>query len=157
LLATAAIDEAAMASLAAKLASLVEPPLVVYLEGDLGAGKTSFTRAFIRALGHQGSVKSPTYGLLEDYPLGHLHVVHLDLYRIEQPGELEFLGLEDLCDDRSVFMVEWPGRGEGHLPQADLVIRFRHVDDSRILEFEAVHSAAIPLLQRLAAHTPSFF
>lgn len=146
-----------MTALAAALADFVAPPLVVYLEGDLGAGKTTFTRAFIRELGHTGSVKSPTYGLLEDYPLGRMHVVHLDLYRIEQSGELEFLGLDDLRDEASVFMIEWPDRGEGRLPEADLVVRFRHLDERRILEFEARNQRTGILLQQLAEHFPTVF
>jgi len=154
---TAPVDEQAMTALAAQLAGLVAPPLVVYLRGDLGAGKTTFTRAFIQALGHSGSVKSPTYGLLEDYPLGRLHVVHLDLYRIERPGELGFLGLDDLHDHEAVFMVEWPERGGEHLPPPDLVVQFHHQGERRILEFEVCNQRAAALLQQLAEHFPSVF
>lgn len=124
-----------MTSLAAAMAKLVRPPLVIYLEGDLGAGKTTFTRALIQALGYAGRVKSPTYGLLEKYPLEHCSVLHLDLYRIAETGELEFLGIEDLYDGQTILMVEWPDRGGKLLPTADLTIRFTHDDDARVLEF----------------------
>ncbi len=127
-------DEAAVARLATRFAAAVQPPLVIYLRGDLGAGKTTFARAYIHALGYEGYVKSPSYGLLETYETGGRKVLHLDLYRIEDPEELEFLALRDLFDDRTVLLIEWPDRGEGHLPDADLVLEFaegeagRHID-----------------------------
>ena len=89
-------DEVAVSSLAAIFARLLESPLVIYLEGDLGAGKTMFARALIHALGYQGYVKSPTYGLLESYAVAGFSILHLDLYRIEDPEELEYLALRDL-------------------------------------------------------------
>ena len=127
-------DEAAVARLAARFAAAAEPPLVGYLRGDLGAGKTTFARAWIHALGYQGYVKSPSYGLLETYETAAQKVLHLDLYRIEDPEELEYLALRDLFDDRTVLLVEWPDRGAGRLPPADFVLEFgetaggRHID-----------------------------
>jgi tRNA threonylcarbamoyladenosine biosynthesis protein TsaE len=141
-----------MAGLAAAMAEAAEAPLVVYLEGDLGAGKTTFARAFIRSQGYAGNIKSPTYGLLEKYPLDRFDVVHLDLYRIVKPGELEFLGIEDLCDERAVFMIEWPDRGDGFLPQADLEIRFEHDRDTRLLVFQAKNDKAGRLCRKLAGY-----
>ncbi len=94
-----ALDEAAMTTLSRAVAGALQAPCTVYLRGSLGAGKTTFTRALIQALGHAGRVKSPTYGLLEHYELAGVNVLHLDLYRIGDPGELDFLGIEDLCDD----------------------------------------------------------
>lgn len=117
-------DEAAVARLAARFAAAVEPPLVLYLRGDLGAGKTTFARAYIHALGYEGYVKSPSYGLLETYEAGGRKILHLDLYRIEDPEELEFLALRDLFDERTVLLIEWPERGAGHLPDADLTLEF---------------------------------
>lgn len=119
---TPPLDETAMTALAARIAGAIVPPLVVNFTGDLGAGKTTFIRALVRALGHPGRVKSPTYGLVEHYPLEQVSVVHLDLYRIGDPGELEFLGIEDLLDERSILLVEWPDRGAGLLPPPDLAI-----------------------------------
>ena len=96
-----------------KFASDIKVPLVIWLEGDLGAGKTAFARALIHALGYSGRVKSPTYGLLEHYQLPGRQVLHMDLYRIGDPGELEFLGIPDLLDENTILLIEWPERGEG--------------------------------------------
>jgi tRNA threonylcarbamoyladenosine biosynthesis protein TsaE len=126
-------DEAAVARLAARFAAVVQPPLVLYLRGDLGAGKTTFARAYIHALGYEGYVKSPSYGLLETYEAGGRKVLHLDLYRIEDPEELEFLALRDLFDDGTVLLIEWPERGAGHLPDADLTLEFGENDSGRYI------------------------
>jgi tRNA threonylcarbamoyladenosine biosynthesis protein TsaE len=133
-------DEPGLIQLGAGLAGCLRAPLVIYLQGDLGAGKTTLSRAMIQALGHAGRVKSPTYGLLEHYQLPALEVLHLDLYRIGDPGELEFLGLEDLVDERTVLLVEWPERGSGHLPEPDLTIVLEHSGDARFVYLEA-HTA----------------
>ena len=130
------MDEAAMTGLAGTMARLIKPPMIIYLRGDLGAGKTTFTRAFIHGLGYQGSVKSPTYGLLETYPLQRLQIVHLDLYRIAESGELEFLGIEDHYDSKTILMVEWPERGRHYLPGPGLTIGFKHSGDVRFIDFE---------------------
>lgn len=132
---TLVLDEKTMSRMAASLAAKSSPPLVIYLHGDLGAGKTTFARAFIQSLGYQGRVKSPTYGLLERYGTENAEVVHLDLYRIKDPGELEFLGIDDLQTSRSIFLVEWPAHGGSFLPPADLEIYFRHQGTVRELEF----------------------
>jgi len=120
-----------------KFASVLQVPLVIHLEGDLGAGKTTFARAFIQALGHQGRVKSPTYGLLEHYQLPTIQVLHMDLYRIGDPEELAFLGIEDLLDERTVLLVEWPERGGDYLPEADFIFRFGYVGEGRDLSWYA--------------------
>ena len=127
-------DEAAVAELAARFAVAVKAPLVMYLQGDLGAGKTTFARAYIHALGYSGYVKSPSYGLLETYETSVHTVLHLDLYRIEDPEELEFLALRDLFTERTVLLVEWPDRGHGFLPEADLTLVFGENDESRFVE-----------------------
>ena len=94
---------------------------VVYLRGDLGAGKSTLARALLRALGVQGAIRSPTYTLVERYPLaGGGEALHLDLYRIGDAGELEFLGLAG--DEATLWLVEWPERGSAALPPADLNI-----------------------------------
>jgi len=94
--------------------------LVVYLEGDLGAGKTTLVRGFVRACGVTGSVKSPTYTLLELYETPGGSVLHADLYRLRDPAELENIGLREWARPGFVWLVEWPERGLGHLPPADL-------------------------------------
>jgi tRNA threonylcarbamoyladenosine biosynthesis protein TsaE len=111
-------------------------PLIVGLKGDLGVGKTTFVRALLEALGHTGRVPSPTYTLLEQYALGDLSVVHLDLYRLKEAREIEFLGLRDWLAQPSVWViVEWPERG-GTLHEAlDLEIRLSIAgDESRLVE-----------------------
>jgi len=126
-------DEDAVAVLAAKFADYVEAPLVIYLNGDLGAGKTTFARAYVHALGFTGYVKSPSYGLLETYEAGGQKILHLDLYRIEDPEELEYLALRDLFGDQSVLLVEWPDRGKHHLPGPDLVLEFGEKGEARFV------------------------
>jgi len=126
-------DEAAVATLAAGFAAAVQTPAVIYLQGDLGAGKTTFARAYIHSLGFSGYVKSPSYGLLETYSAGGQKVLHLDLYRIEDPEELEYLAIRDLFDPETVLLVEWPDRGVHYLPAPDLVLEFGEKDEVRFI------------------------
>jgi tRNA threonylcarbamoyladenosine biosynthesis protein TsaE len=121
-----------------KLSYELQLPLVIYLQGDLGAGKTAFARALIQSLGYKGRVKSPTYGLMELYQLASLQVVHMDLYRINDPGELEFLGLMDLLDEQTILLIEWPEKGGSWLPEADLIFTFSYVVQGRDLNWRAL-------------------
>src|SRR5690606_20877998 len=111
--------------------------LVVHLYGDLGAGKTTLVRGFLAGAGYRGRVKSPTYTLLEPYPLPFGEAVHLDLYRLADPEELEFLGLRDLDDRSRWLLIEWPEKGEGHVPAADLVCRISFADPGREVRLQA--------------------
>jgi tRNA threonylcarbamoyladenosine biosynthesis protein TsaE len=121
--------EALGAALARALPTPTPAPAVVHLSGDLGSGKTTFARGFLRARGLAGAVRSPTYTLLECYELPALTVVHLDLYRLRDPAELEALGVRDFALPNHVWLAEWPERGGGVLPRADILIALRVLAD----------------------------
>ncbi|MFZ5723742.1 MAG: tRNA (adenosine(37)-N6)-threonylcarbamoyltransferase complex ATPase subunit type 1 TsaE [Pseudomonadota bacterium] len=124
----------------------------LWLEGDLGAGKTTLVRGLLRGLGHQGSVKSPTYTLVEPYDVAAGRLYHLDLYRLRDPEELEFLGVRDLARelaDGATVVVEWPARGAGFLPAPDLVIELVPQDAGRCVRLEARSARGVDLLDFL--------
>jgi len=132
------IDEAHLRALATRLAHALGDGGVIYLEGDLGAGKTTFARALLQALGVGERIKSPTYSLVESYRVATLDIHHLDLYRIGDAGELEWLGLADLADGPTLMLVEWPERGAGALPAADLRARLQHAGEVRDLNLTSL-------------------
>ena len=143
-------DAAATEALGAQLAGLDDAGLVA-LEGDLGAGKTTLVRGFLRALGHPGHVRSPTYTLVEPYRIGACDVFHLDLYRLADPEELEELGVRDYFAGTAWILVEWPERGAGILPEPDLRIHLRPEREGRAAALEAVSARARGWLRALNA------
>jgi tRNA threonylcarbamoyladenosine biosynthesis protein TsaE len=137
--------------LAAKLAFACPNGTVIYLQGDLGAGKSTFARAFIHALGFQGSVKSPTYSLLEVYALADgWEAVHMDLYRLVDSEEVAFLALDNYEKTAKVWLIEWPEKGLGYIRNADVIIRFTLQNSGRLLEIQAVNSIASTWLNAIS-------
>ena len=116
-------DEGATLEIAAKLSKLLDGHGLVFLEGQLGAGKTTFCRGILRAMGYLGAVKSPTFTLVEPYNIEKGHVYHFDLYRLNDPEELEYLGIDDYLEGDELCLVEWPERGRHFLPDCDLNIQ----------------------------------
>lgn len=127
------LDENQLVQRAAQMAAQAKAGDVIFLEGELGAGKTTFARAFIQALGVNQSVKSPTYTLIESYPLGLFDVHHMDLYRLADGDELEMLGFRDLIEN-AILIIEWPQNAEGYLPQPTHIIKLKYHPDGRELE-----------------------
>jgi tRNA threonylcarbamoyladenosine biosynthesis protein TsaE len=120
-------------TVAVELGQQVKPGDVVFLLGDLGAGKTTFTQMFLKASGVNEPVKSPTYTLFETYQVANQVYVHMDLYRLSDPEELYFMGIEDLLNGSDILLVEWPKKGLGVLPAADWTLNFEYKQLNRNL------------------------
>jgi tRNA threonylcarbamoyladenosine biosynthesis protein TsaE len=134
-------DGQAMEDLGQRLAHSAKRPGVIYLRGDLGTGKTTLVRGLLRGFGFHGKVKSPTYTLVEPYPIDDLTVYHLDLYRLGSPEELEWIGIRDLLSESALLLVEWPEQGNGVLPAADLIISLTYLGQGRELRLQALTAA----------------
>jgi tRNA threonylcarbamoyladenosine biosynthesis protein TsaE len=124
-------DENETLELGGALAPCLLPGLTIYLRGDLGAGKTTLVRGMVRALGHPGTVRSPTYALVEVYELSRLHLHHFDFYRFRDPREWIDAGFRESFDGRNVTVIEWPEKAGTWLPPADLEIRLDFTETGR--------------------------
>ena len=151
-------DEAATSALGRQLAPLLAPGMVVWLDGELGAGKTTLVRALLRALGHSGPVKSPTYTLVEVYVVSSIYWYHFDFYRFNDPTEFEDAGLCEYFREDCVCLVEWPEKAAGYVPPADLALVFRFAgqtpESGRRLELSARSEAGRQCLSALASRWP---
>ena len=130
-------DEEATLQLGEEWSKQLSAPLTIYLEGGLGAGKTTLTRGILRGLGHTGAVKSPTYTIVESYPLDTFTLHHFDLYRFTMPEEWEDAGLDELFAPDSVCLIEWPQQGGEFTPPADITITLTYTDKGRTCTFSA--------------------
>jgi tRNA threonylcarbamoyladenosine biosynthesis protein TsaE len=147
-------DEAATLALGAALAQALEPGLTFYLEGDLGAGKTTLVRGILRGLGHHGPVKSPTYSLVEVYEVSRLHLHHFDFYRFHDPREWIDAGFRETFNGRNVSLVEWPEKAGGLLPPADVRIALQSSDSGRNVSLHSCSPRGRACLDRLAGNFP---
>lgn len=144
-------NEAATAQLAQQLAQAVRAGDVIFLQGELGAGKTTFTRHFARALGVAGRIKSPTYTLVESYDLlagahGASTLHHFDLYRLSDPREWFSAGFDEYLNDTAIALIEWPSQADGALPAPTVVLTFEHADDLTdvdVVSFDGVRRVEI--------------
>lgn len=144
-------DESVMLRLGAALAnSIPEFGLVVYLNGELGAGKTTLVRGFLRALGALQTIKSPTYTLVEPYELGKIKVYHFDLYRLTSPFELETIGVRDYFHEGAILLIEWPQKGASLLREPDLTLNINIIQNGRFVEIKANNNRGNDALQTLA-------
>ena len=130
-------DEMATKDFGEKLAVACAQPCTLYFKGELGAGKSTLIRAYFRALGVVGAIKSPTFTLVESYEVNQQALYHLDLYRIEDPQELDCLGVEEFLDADAICCIEWPERGRGRLSEPDVLFELHHSENGRQLELTA--------------------
>jgi len=142
----------AMEQFGRQLALLVFQGMQIHLSGDLGAGKTTFVRGFLRGLGYEGTVKSPTYTLVESYPLDNFTIYHFDFYRVKHPDEVEAIGFRDYQADGAICLIEWPEMAGQTIGSPDLLIRFTINNDGRQLELisSTIHDKLLNLKESLA-------
>ncbi len=147
-------NESEMVSFAESVADCLTEGMLIFLEGDLGAGKTTFTRAILRHLGYEGAVKSPTFTLVESYEVRHKKnlaqtIFHFDLYRLSDPEELEYMGFSDYLDGQAIILIEWPKKGDGFLPIADLVINIEYYGEQRQVSLDSKTEKGTRFFQKL--------
>jgi len=140
----------AMRRLGGSLARICKPGCIIYLKGELGAGKTTFVRGFLRALGYSHHVRSPTFNLFEVYEIKKQIICHFDLYRLKQPEELVYIGVADYFNKKNICLIEWPERGKKFLQEEDLLCDFNFVtkDNGRVVEIIAVSSMGKDIVEQ---------
>ncbi|MBV1870594.1 MAG: tRNA (adenosine(37)-N6)-threonylcarbamoyltransferase complex ATPase subunit type 1 TsaE [Gammaproteobacteria bacterium] len=142
-------DDAETISWGSKIALTLQKGAIVYLQGELGAGKTTLCRGILRAYGHAGAVKSPTYTIIEPYELECVNVYHFDLYRMLDPEEWEYLGVDDYFSPKNVCLVEWPDKGRDYLPACDVTITLEYLNKGRRMTVESHSQRGGKILQEL--------
>lgn len=142
-------NEAATVAIGNSLAQIIQQGAVLFLHGDLGAGKTTLTRGIVQGAGHNGKVKSPTYTLVEPYELELCSIYHFDLYRLGDPEELEYMGIRDYFSPSAICIIEWPEKGHGFIPLPDLNITMEYVEEQRKINIEAGSERGEALLNTL--------
>jgi len=141
-------DENATLNCARRLAHVIVPGCVIYLHGNLGAGKTTLVRGLLQALGYTGRVKSPTYTLLEPYQIDGWQLRHFDLYRMNSAFEWEQAGFNDEVDGSNVFLIEWPEQAAGQLPAADIEVTFEILNQGRTVILRAISPKGVGCLKQ---------
>ncbi|MBI0133037.1 tRNA (adenosine(37)-N6)-threonylcarbamoyltransferase complex ATPase subunit type 1 TsaE [Snodgrassella sp. W8132] len=142
-------DENDTLKLGERFAQLISPPLIIWLEGDLGAGKTTFTRGLLNALGYNGAVKSPTYNIVETYPFKGFNLHHFDLYRFQNPEEWLDAGLDELITADSIILMEWPQLGGDLAPPADIILNITIKSSGRTVQINAVTTNGTKTLNKI--------
>ncbi|WP_018692137.1 tRNA (adenosine(37)-N6)-threonylcarbamoyltransferase complex ATPase subunit type 1 TsaE [Algicola sagamiensis] len=142
-------NETATVALGKQLSSACQSGIVIFLYGDLGAGKTTLSRGFIQGLGHVGAVKSPTYTLVEPYDIQGLQIYHFDLYRLADPDELEFMGIRDYFEPGNLCLLEWPDKGGDLIPQPDLMVTMNYQGEKRVADIEAKTARGLEVIKKL--------
>jgi tRNA threonylcarbamoyladenosine biosynthesis protein TsaE len=142
-------NEAQLLAFGARLARQCGDSVIIFLYGNLGAGKTTLARGFLQGLGYEGRVKSPTYTIVEPYDLPDQKVYHFDFYRLQDPQELEFIGIQDYLTPPVIALVEWPEQGRGILPKPDLSCYIEQSLDGRQLRMEAHSDHGRRILENL--------
>ena len=140
--------ERATLALGEYLGQLVHANMIIYLYGELGAGKTTFVRGFLHAKGYFGTVKSPTYTFVESYPDLKDPVHHLDLYRLNTPAELESIGIRDYLDNKSIILIEWPEKGRGFVPEPTIKLTMDIIEQGRKINLAAANLLGQTILDK---------
>lgn len=141
--------ENAMLDFGAKMSEGCTKPAILFLYGDLGAGKTTLVRGFLRGLGYKGAVKSPTYTIVEPYQFEQVSIFHFDLYRVHHPEELEFIGIQDYFNQDAICLIEWPENGGNWLPPPDLSCYIEPYNGGRKLKLLPQSASGEGIIKRL--------